>query len=134
MLTEKKLEELEIRPEFSSRIPPLLPKELEILEENILAEGRVINPIVVWGNVIVDGHNRYRIIQMHPEITYQTHEKEFSDRYEVIAWICKNQLGRRNLTERPRLKRRLKNRTSSLLKTRRILPSSRPRRACSTRF
>lgn len=102
MLTEKKLEELEIRPEFSSRIPPLLPKELEILEENILAEGSVINPIVVWGNVIVDGHNRYRILLKHPEISYFVFEKSFSNEGAALAWICRNQLGRRNLTPNQR--------------------------------
>ena len=47
MKTEKKLSDLKMRPDFSSRIPPLLMEELEQLEENILAEGCVINPIVV---------------------------------------------------------------------------------------
>lgn len=46
----------------------------------------------------MDGHNRYRIIRRYPKIHYTTHEKLFDDRYAVIAWICKNQLGRRNLT------------------------------------
>lgn len=47
---------------------------------------------------IVDGHNRYRIAQAHPGIEFRTHEKQFSNRYEALSWICKNQLGRRNLT------------------------------------
>ena len=68
------------------------------LEENILTDGVVINPLIVWDGVIVDGHNRYRILQKHPEIQFTTYEKQFSDRYAAIAWICKNQLGRRNLT------------------------------------
>ena len=29
---------------------------------------------------------------------YTVHETEFANRYEAIIWICKNQLGRRNLT------------------------------------
>ena len=91
--------DLKIDTEFSEKIPPLTPEELEQLEANILEEGAVINPLIVWNGVIVDGHNRYRILQKHPEITFHVYEKEFSDRYEVIAWICKNQLGRRNLTE-----------------------------------
>ena len=41
----------------------------------------------------------YRILQAHPEIPYETMEMEFSDRYAVIVWICRNQLGRRNLTD-----------------------------------
>ena len=90
--------DLQIDKEFAEKIPPLTPEELEQLEANILAEGAVINPLIVWNGVIVDGHNRYRILQKHPEILFQVYEKEFSDRYEAIAWICKNQLGRRNLT------------------------------------
>lgn len=89
---------LAIDPEFASKIPPLREEELKQLEENILADGVVINPLIVWNGVIVDGHNRYRILQQYPEIQFSTYEKAFSDRYEAIAWICKNQLGRRNLT------------------------------------
>ena len=89
---------LTIDPEFANKIPPLREEELEQLEENILADGVVINPLIVWDGVIVDGHNRYRILQKHPEIQFTTYEKQFSDRYAAIAWICKNQLGRRNLT------------------------------------
>ena len=89
---------LTIDSEFVSIIPPLREEEQQQLEENILADGVVINPLIVWNGVIVDGHNRYRILQKHPEIQFTTYEKAFSDRYEAIAWICKNQLGRRNLT------------------------------------
>ena len=93
---------LAIDPEFASKIPPLREEELKQLEENILADGVVINPLIIWDGVIVDGHNRYRILQKHPEIQFTTYEKAFSDRYEAIAWICKNQLGRRNLTPEQR--------------------------------
>ncbi len=90
--------DLRIDNEFAEKIPPLTKEEFDQLEANILADGRVINPLIIWNGVIVDGHNRYRILQEHPDIPFETFEKEFSDRYEVIAWICKNQLGRRNLT------------------------------------
>ena len=92
------LQNLSIDPEFASIIPPLREEEQKQLEENIMADGVVINPLIVWNGVIVDGHNRYRILQLHPEIQFTTYEKAFSDRYAAIAWICKNQLGRRNLT------------------------------------
>ena len=91
------LQQLRIDSEFESKIPPLREEEFKQLEENILADGVVINPLIVWDGVIVDGHNRYRILQKHPEIQYSTYEKMFPDRYAAIAWICKNQLGRRNL-------------------------------------
>ena len=91
--------ELRMDPEFEGKIPPLTAEEFQQLENNILADGVVINPIIVWDGVIVDGHNRYRIVREHPEIQFSTCEKTFTDRYEAIAWICKNQLGRRNLTK-----------------------------------
>ena len=43
-------------------------------------------------------NKRYRIAQAHPGIEFRTHEKQFNNRYEALSWICKNQLGRRNLT------------------------------------
>ncbi len=89
---------LTIDQEFADQIPPLTAEEYQQLEENILSDGEVINPIIVWNGVAVDGHNRYRILQEHPEVPYKTFKKKFSDRNEVMAWICKNQLGRRNLT------------------------------------
>lgn len=89
---------LRIDPEFESKIPPLTEEEYQLLEENILQDGVVLNPLIVWNSCIVDGHNRFRIIQAHPEIKYTVFEKEFPDRYAAIAWICCNQLGRRNLT------------------------------------
>ncbi len=90
--------ELKIDIEFQSKIPPLTGDELFALQQSIMQEGRLISPIVVWNGVIVDGHNRYNIIRNHPEIKYEIYEKEFDDRNDAIVWICKNQLGRRNLT------------------------------------
>ena len=87
-----------IDPEFESKIPPLTDDEFQQLEENILADSGVINPLIIWNGILIDGHNRYRIIQKHPDLVYHTYTMTFSDRYEAIAWICKNQLGRRNLT------------------------------------
>ena len=92
------LNALKIDPEFQGKIPPLTFEELNQLEANILRDGRIINPIIVWEGLIVDGHNRFIIAKKHPEIPYTVHETEFANRYEAIIWICKNQLGRRNLT------------------------------------
>ena len=92
------LNALKVDPEFQGKIPPLTFEELNQLEANILRDGRIINPIIVWEELIVDGHNRFTIAKKHPEIPFTVHEKEFANRYEAIIWICKNQLGRRNLT------------------------------------
>ena len=89
---------LKIDPEFQSQIPPLTDDEFKQLEENILKEGKLLSPLIVWNNTLVDGHNRYAILQKHPEIYFSTMPLPFESRGEVLAWICKNQLGRRNLT------------------------------------
>ena len=89
---------LKIDPEFQSQIPPLTDDEFKQLEENILKEGKLLSPLIVWNNILVDGHNRYAILQKHPEIYFSTMPLPFESRGEVLAWICKNQLGRRNLT------------------------------------
>ena len=89
---------LKIDPEFQSQIPPLTDDEFKQLEENILKEGKLLSPLIVWNNTLVDGHNRYAILQKHPEIYFSTMPLRFENREEAIAWICRNQLGRRNLT------------------------------------
>ena len=89
---------LKIDPEFQSQIPPLTDDEFKQLEENILKEGKLLSPLIVWNNTLVDGHNRYAILQKHPEIYFSTMPLPFESREEVLAWICKNQLGRRNLS------------------------------------
>ena len=89
---------LKIDPEFQNQIPPPTDDEYKQLEENILKEGKLISPLIVWNNILVDGHNRYAILQKHPEIYFSTMPLPFESREEVLAWICKNQLGRRNLT------------------------------------
>ena len=93
------LEELVIDPEFESVIPPLTQLEFNQLRENILEDKEVFHPIIVWGNTIIDGHNRYKIIKEHQNLPFRIRKLDFEDRYEVIAWICKNQIGRRNLSD-----------------------------------
>lgn len=92
------MDKLIIDPEFRDKIPPLTEDEFSLLEENILSDGAVFSPLIVWDGTILDGHNRYEIIQKHPELTYAVHDISFANRYEALSWICKNQLGRRNLT------------------------------------
>lgn len=95
----EKVRQLIIDPEFRDKIPQMTEAEFNQLEENILKDGRVKVPLTVWNDTIVDGHNRYAIIQKHPELKWSVDEVHFEDRYEAVVWICKNQLGRRNLTE-----------------------------------
>jgi hypothetical protein len=51
---------LTVDPERKSLIPPLSEEERQGLEASILAKG-ARDQVVVWGNIIVDGYNRYDI-------------------------------------------------------------------------
>ena len=93
-----KLSQLKIDPEFQSKIPPLQFEEEQQLEHNIIAEGRLLNPIITWNGYILDGHTRYRILKKHGFIKFEVEEIQLANKYEALAWICKNQLGRRNLS------------------------------------
>ncbi len=92
--------ELKINTEFKNLIRALTRKEYLQLEENLLADG-CLNPIITWDGYIIDGHNRYEICTRH-NIPFDVLPMEFSCKEAVIAWICKHQLGRRNLTEEGR--------------------------------
>jgi len=97
-----KLQDLKISEEFKNKIPPLSEDEFKQLEENIVNDGEVYEPLTVWNGTIVDGHNRYRVLCNHPEIPYKIREMHFSDKWDAFDWMYKNQLGRRNLTEQQR--------------------------------
>lgn len=97
---EKDFARLQIDPEFKALIPPLRKEEYRQLELNISVDG-CRESILVWQGVIVDGHNRYAICnRLH--IPYAVQEVAFSCREDAIAWICANQLGRRNISEEMR--------------------------------
>jgi len=98
--SEKKVWTLKIDKDFQDLIRPLFKNEYLQLEANLISDG-CREPIAVWNGVIVDGHNRYKICTEH-EIPFSIVEMHFNYREEAIAWICANQLGRRNLTEESR--------------------------------
>ena len=85
----------ELKTPFSDIIPALSEEEYGLLEESILAEG-VRDPLVVWGDILIDGHNRLEIATEH-EIIYETINRDFETENDAKEWILKNQLGRRNL-------------------------------------
>jgi len=91
---------IRIDPEFKALIPPLTAEEYAGLEESIVRDG-CRDAIVLWDDIIIDGHNRYRICTAH-NLPYKTVKMDFADRYAAIDWMYKNQLGRRNLTDEQR--------------------------------
>lgn len=82
--------------EFKNLIPALTDEEYKGLEQSILSEG-CRDALVLWGDILVDGHNRYEICTKHG-IEYRTVQKEFGSRDDVKLWMIGNQLARRNIS------------------------------------
>ncbi|MFJ1298597.1 hypothetical protein ACILG0_01450 [Pseudomonadota bacterium AL_CKDN230030165-1A_HGKHYDSX7] len=87
-----------INEELRLYIDPLTPDEHAALERSLLAEG-CRDALVLWGDLLVDGHNRYAICQKHG-IPFQTiqHEK-FTSLDDVRLWMIENHLGRRSVSD-----------------------------------
>jgi len=92
-----------IDPEFQALVPPLTPEERQNLAASVTSEG-CRDALVVWRDVLIDGHNRYEIC-IGAGISFDVVEREFESRDDAKVWIIKNQFGRRNLPayERARL-------------------------------
>lgn len=84
-----------INDEIKSLIPPLTETEYSLLEQSILEEG-CRDALITWNGTLLDGHNRYAICTKH-NLPFKTQEMEFGSKAEAMAWMAKNQLGRRNL-------------------------------------
>jgi len=54
----EKLRDIIIDEEFMRLMPPLNDNEFCSLENDILVHG-CMNPLVLWDNILIDGHNRY---------------------------------------------------------------------------
>lgn len=96
-MAEKGFRQLRIDSEFKNLIRPLRREEYRQLELNLVMEG-CREDIIVWDDIIVDGHNRYEICNKL-QIPYGVKEQVFPNRDAAIVWICSNQLGRRNISE-----------------------------------
>lgn len=94
------MNELAVDPEFQKLIAPVSAAEKALLRKSLLIEG-CREPICIWNNIIIDGHNRYEICTAN-HIPYTTKPFLFESRNDAIIWICAKQLERRNITEETR--------------------------------
>lgn len=96
--------------EFSNLIPPLTADEDAELEASVIKEQGFTDPVIVWLNygILVDGHNRYgkwvKVFGRDEEKAPQITEKHFASREEVIEFMLRRQLARRNLSDAMRIK------------------------------
>ena len=92
-----------VDPRFRDKIPKPTPEEYRQLEENILSDGEIRDPLILWRDtgILVDGHNRWKIYQDHADVLPfpGVRELPFADENAAIDWMLMNQLGRRNLNE-----------------------------------
>jgi len=91
-----KMKEIIIDKEFSKIMPDLLEEEYSKLEQNIIRDG-CREPLSLWENILLDGHNRYKICQKN-NIKFDTIDiKSIESRDDAKIWIIENQIGKRNL-------------------------------------
>ena len=87
-----------VNEDLKAYIDPLTPEEHEALERSILAEG-CRDALVLWGDVLVDGHNRYGICQKHG-LPFQTVQNtRFKSIDDVHLWMIDQHLGRRSISD-----------------------------------
>lgn len=87
-----------INQELQAYIDPLTPDEHAALERSLLAEG-CRDALVLWGDLLIDGHNRYGICQQHG-IAFNTVQNEsFKSMDDVHLWMIDNHLGRRSVSD-----------------------------------
>lgn len=92
---------LKVDSELKDLIPPLTDVELSMLETSLKEDG-LREPLVVWGDTIVDGHNRYSLC-LKNKIPFHYISKNFPDKKAAIDWIIDTQLGKRSVSQMQRL-------------------------------
>ena len=87
-----------INEELRSFIDPLTHNEYAALERSLLAEG-CRDALVLWGEVLIDGHNRYEICSKH-NIEFRTVQNtSFASLDDVMLWMIDNHLARRSVSD-----------------------------------
>jgi len=91
------MKKIVIDAEFKALMPEITVSEYAELEKLILKDG-CREPLSLWKNILIDGHNRYNICQEH-NIKFSTVDIQLESREAVKIWMIRNQLGKRNLTD-----------------------------------
>jgi len=90
--------DLKIDAEFEKLIPPLTNEEFETLKNNCCEDG-IREPLAIWNDLIIDGHNRFKISRDNGWLDFDTvdYTERLPERIDVLLWMLNNQRGRRNL-------------------------------------
>jgi len=87
-----------VNEELKAYIDPLTPDEHAALERSLLAEG-CRDALVLWGDVLVDGHNRYGICMQHGLPFNTVQNTRFRSIEDVHLWMIDQHLGRRSVSD-----------------------------------
>ncbi len=86
-----------VNAELQAYIDPLTADEHAALERSLLEEG-CRDALVLWGDVLVDGHNRYALCQKH-NLPFQTVQNpRFQTIDDVHLWMINQHLARRSVS------------------------------------
>ncbi|MFC0349144.1 hypothetical protein [Undibacterium danionis] len=86
-----------INQQLRDYIDPLTTHEYLALERSLLKEG-CRDALVLWGETLIDGHNRYAICQKH-NIPFETKQNDqFQSIEDVMLWMIDNHLARRSVS------------------------------------
>ncbi len=87
-----------VNEDLKAYIDPLTPEEYEALERSILSEG-CRDALVLWGDTLVDGHNRHAICLKH-DLPFRTLQStQFNSLEDVHLWMIDQHLGRRSVSD-----------------------------------
>jgi hypothetical protein len=87
-----------INEDLRAYIDPLTEDEFAALKRSLLAEG-CRDALVLWGDLLVDGHNRYGICQKHGIAFNTVQNPSFQSMDDVHLWMIDNHLGRRSVSD-----------------------------------
>lgn len=87
-----------VNEELKAYIDPLTADEHDALERSLLAEG-CRDALVLWGNVLIDGHNRYGICMKHGLPFNTVQNTRFQSMEDVHLWMIEQHLGRRSVSD-----------------------------------
>jgi hypothetical protein len=87
-----------VREDLKTYIDPLTQDEHDALERSLLAEG-CRDALVLWGDILVDGHNRYGLCQKHGLAFNTVQNTRFRTLEDVHLWMIDQHLGRRSVSD-----------------------------------
>jgi transcriptional regulator with XRE-family HTH domain len=87
-----------INDELRSFVDPLTEIEYAALERSLQAEG-CRDALVLWNDILIDGHNRYAICQRHGIEFRTVQNNSFASIDDVKLWMIDNHLARRSVSD-----------------------------------